>query len=75
MSDKQEEWRQLEQHAGMIRALAVEYGVGLADSFEAFHEFETQEGSLTDVLSSTNHPSGLGHVLIAKRIFNWFNCY
>lgn len=75
LPDKLAEWKQLEQHAQMIRSLAAEYQVGLADSFAAFAEYEGQGGNLTDVLSWQNHPSQLGHELIAKKIFSWFNCY
>lgn len=75
LPDKLAEWKQLEQHAHMICSLAAENQIGLADSFAAFAEYEGYGGNLTDVLSWQNHTSQLGHELIAKKIFSWFNCY
>lgn len=67
-----EQWRQLEAHAGQIRALAQEYGVALADSFAAFAHYVQSGGHLNDLLSHVNHPNELGHRLIATEIARWF---
>jgi len=60
-------------HAALIRALACEHGVALADADAAFRAYRAQGGDLLDVLSQTNHPNRTGHGLIAREILRWFN--
>ena len=62
----------LNQQAGMIRALAREYHVGLADSLEAFQLFIKGEGRLPDLMSQINHPNRRGHELVSERLLVWF---
>lgn len=61
----------LPEHATQIRALAAEYGVGLADAFLA-HQSYTASGDLNDLLSWKNHPNRLGHELVAQELMRWF---
>ena len=67
-----DQWRALEAHASQERALAAEYGVALGDSFAAFRRYVDGGGDLQDLLSHRNHPSPLGHELIAREITSWF---
>ena len=66
------EWHALEEHAGQIRRLAAEYGVALADSFAAFEREVNGGADLLNLLSHRNHPSPLGHRLIAGELTAWF---
>ena len=67
-----DDWRALEDHARQIRRLAEEYGAALGDSFAAYEKYIAQGGDLQDLLSHWNHPSPLGHQLIAREITSWF---
>lgn len=60
------------QHAEQIRALAREYGVALADSYEAIQRYTEAGGSLHDLLSWPNHPNSKGHELVKNEIMRWF---
>lgn len=65
-------WKQLADHAAQIRALANSYGVGLADSFAAFHEQVRKDEDLVGLLSHVNHPSAKGHLLVAETLGAFF---
>ena len=67
-----EEWHALEQHAKQIRGLAEEYQIALADSFAAYEKEVREHGDLLNLLSHWNHPSPLGHELIARELTAWF---
>jgi len=67
-----EEWRRLEQHARQIRRLAEEYQIALADSFAAYEREVKEHGDLLNLLSHWNHPSPVGHELIARELTAWF---
>jgi hypothetical protein len=62
----------LAEHAAQIRDLAAEYGLGLADSFAAFHHYQETTGPLDDLLSWSNHPNCKGHELVAAELLRWF---
>ncbi len=62
----------LNQHAGQIRKLAGEYGVGLADSWLEFEKAAKTQGGLTAYMSQTNHPNRKGHELVAAQLVQWF---
>ena len=66
------EWHALEHHAQQIRRLAGEYRVALADSFAAYEREVKAHGNLLNLLSHWNHPSPLGHALIAGELTAWF---
>jgi acyl-CoA thioesterase-1 len=66
------EWRDLQQHAAQIRALAGEYAVGLVDSLVAFEQYVQQGGDLSDLLSWSNHPNRAGHEIVARELLRWF---
>lgn len=68
---KSDQWEQLKAHAQQIRALASEYRVGLSDSFAAFGHY-ARKADPAKLLSWSNHPSGIGHKLVAKELMNWF---
>ena len=61
----------LGKHADQIRRLAADCDVGLADSFAAFQAY-VEAGSLSDILSSGNHPNRLGHELVVRELLRWF---
>lgn len=65
------EKRPLREHADLVRGLAAEYGVGLADSLAAFDQYLAQ-GALSDLLSWSNHPNRAGHELVARELLRWF---
>ncbi len=69
---KDSDWQALEKHAQQVRRLAGEYSVALADSFSAFERYIAAGGDLADLLSHVNHPSPVGHTLIAREISSWF---
>jgi lysophospholipase L1-like esterase len=62
----------LEKHATQVRSLAKKYGVGLADSYEAFRRAAVSGKPLTDYMSQVNHPNKEGHRLIAGEIIKYF---
>jgi lysophospholipase L1-like esterase len=67
------EWAiELPRHAGQVRRLAGEYGIGLADSHAAFNHYITTGGDVIDLLSHVNHPNRLGHQLVARALLRWF---
>ena len=70
--DKNQKWKELEKQACQIRHLSEEYGIGLGDSFLAFERYVGSVGNLQDLLSHINHPSELGHRIIAREITSWF---
>ncbi len=55
-------------HAQQIRDLAVEYRVGLVDSFAVFN----QQPNVENLLSWTNHPNEAGHWLVAQELLRFF---
>jgi hypothetical protein len=67
-----DERRDLQQHAAQIRALAQAYGVGLVDSLAAFERYCADGGDLSDLLSWSNHPTRVGHELVAHELLRWF---
>jgi len=62
----------LEQFATQIRALAVKYGVGLADSYSRFRQVEEKGEDIHAYMAQSNHPNAKGHALIATEIMRYF---
>ncbi|MCC6414683.1 MAG: SGNH/GDSL hydrolase family protein [Opitutaceae bacterium] len=62
----------LVQHAYQVRALAAEFGTGLADSFAVFREKVGAGARLVELMSSGNHPNGAGHALVSAELMRWF---
>ena len=62
----------LNQQADLIRALAREYHVGLADSLMEFHGYVKAGGKLADLMSQGNHPNRQGHDHVVRRLLEWF---
>lgn len=62
----------LNQHADMIRHLADEYHVGLADFYAEFHRLIVSGAVLKDYMSQVNHPNALGHLVALSIISPWF---
>ena len=58
--------------AERIRALAAEYGVGLADSLAAWAAYCRAGTPLNTLLSQSNHPTRRGHDLVVDEIIDWF---
>lgn len=67
-----DEWKKLVAHTEQVRRLAETYAVGLVDSFRIFEQHLEQGGNLEDLLSQINHPSKLGHTLVAEQLAAWF---
>lgn len=67
-----EAWEQLKAHREQILELADRYHVGLADSFAQFERNIHTPEDLTQYLSHVNHPSALGHQLVAAEIAKYF---
>jgi len=63
----------LRKHAEQIRKLAVEYGTGLADSYEAFKSMARSGEPVSDYMSQVNHPNKRGHQLITAELMKYFN--
>jgi len=66
------ERKPLQDHAALVRALAAEHGVGLADSLAAFEAYAKTE-DLTDLMAWTNHPNRAGHEVVARELMRWFS--
>ena len=67
------EWSiELPKHTEQVRRLASEYGIGLADSYQAFQRYIVNGGDVIDLLSHVNHPNRLGHQLVARELLRWF---
>src|ERR1017187_1380073 len=62
----------LNRHAELIRRLAREYHVGLADSLVQFENYARNGGQLSDLMAQVNHPNRKGHELVAAQLLNWF---
>ena len=58
-------------HAEQIRALAAEYGTGLADSLHACMQY-CSANDVSDILSWSNHPNRKGHDLVTRELLRWF---
>ena len=70
--EKNEDWHSLVSHKNQIIKLAEQYKVGLADSFSAFEKYVAQDDDLVNLLSHCNHPSRVGHELVANEIAKYF---
>lgn len=64
--------KDLEEHAEQIRLIAERYQVGLADSFARWKRYVEEGGDLCNLLSHVNHPSALGHDLVALELGAFF---
>ena len=56
----------------MIRALAAEYHVGLADSYACFRSRAEAGEKLSSYMAQVNHPDARGHAIVAEEILRWF---
>lgn len=65
----------LPQLRQMIRDLADEYKVGLADAYAAFERALAQGRGIMELLAGLNHPSAEGHRLVACELLRWFPFY
>jgi lysophospholipase L1-like esterase len=61
-----------EEHSALLRGLAGEYGVALADVAAVFAAKLAGGHSLHEYLISVNHLNRKGHALVAKTIHEWF---
>ncbi|WP_031530313.1 SGNH/GDSL hydrolase family protein [Dyadobacter crusticola] len=61
----------LEPYIVMIKSLASEYKVGLADPNSKFKELAAK-GKLTEVMASVNHPNEAGHMIIVQELLPYF---
>ncbi|MCM8758179.1 MAG: SGNH/GDSL hydrolase family protein [Candidatus Omnitrophica bacterium] len=72
LDEAQESGVLLKQRASLIRQIAFEQEVGLADSFSAFEKAIYSGIPIETLLSWSNHPSRQGHLLIVNEILSWF---
>lgn len=61
--------------ADVIRGLAGECGVALADAVAAFARLIAAGAVPDDFLISANHPNRAGHEVIARELARWFPLY
>lgn len=62
----------LQGYAQMIRRLAAEYHVGLADSYACFRARAEAGEKIGSYMSQVNHPDARGHAIVAEEILRWF---
>ena len=60
------------QHAELIRSLARQYQVGLADSLAVTTGYVHDRGPLLEIMSQSNHPNRRGHDLVVEELLKWF---
>lgn len=61
----------LSLQAAMVRKLAAEYHVGLADFYAEFNRLAAQGEKLSDYMSQVNHPNARGHQVAVSVISPW----
>ena len=69
---KGDAWERRTESARQIRCLADERGIGLCDSFAVFERYVQRDEQLTELLSHVNHPTELGHTLVARELGSFF---
>lgn len=57
--------------AGMVRRLASEYHVGLADFYARFVSVLEAGGDLSGYMAQVNHPNAAGHQVAVGEIARW----
>ena len=62
----------LQAYAQMIRRLAAEYHVGLADSYAVFRAKAEAGVKMASYMAQVNHPDARGHAIVAEEILRWF---
>jgi lysophospholipase L1-like esterase len=62
----------LNLQAEMVRHLASEYQVGMADSLTAFKKAIHAGTPAKDLMAQSNHPNRHGHDLISGELIQWF---
>lgn len=72
MADMDDPGDPLNRHADQVRALAEEYGVGLADSLKEFRAAVASGADLEDLMSQANHPNRRGHELVVTALLALF---
>ncbi|MCM8788871.1 MAG: SGNH/GDSL hydrolase family protein [Candidatus Omnitrophica bacterium] len=73
LDKKDERGKLLKQRAGLIKKIASEEKVGLVDVYSAFESAVISGVPFESLMSWTNHPSRLGHEIIANEIISWFS--
>lgn len=63
----------LEQHTHQIEQLAIDYGLGLVDSYSLFKAKVIGGESISRYMSQVNHPNKKGHTLITEEIIKYFD--
>lgn len=61
----------LSMQAAMVRRLAAEYHVGLADFYAEFNRLASEGEKLSDYMSQVNHPNAKGHQVAVSVIAPW----
>jgi acyl-CoA thioesterase-1 len=60
-------------HCDLVRRLARDEELALADSDLSYGKYLGQGGNILDLLSQGNHPNRKGHAIIAQDIIRWFH--
>jgi len=63
---------ELGKHAAQINALAIKYGIGVADSYELFRKIALSGDTIANYMSQVNHPNEKGNLIIAREILKYF---
>ena len=59
-------------HVQLIRRLAAEYHVGLADPYGVFRTKAEAGEKMASYMAQVNHPDARGHAIVAEEILRWF---
>ncbi|WP_373523543.1 SGNH/GDSL hydrolase family protein [Aquiflexum sp.] len=70
--DISDEKSPLNLHAEMIRKLAKEYKVGIADSYDLFKQL-SKSHKLEKYMAQKNHINDKGHELVSNLLYEYFN--
>ncbi|MGB9641799.1 MAG: SGNH/GDSL hydrolase family protein [Candidatus Ratteibacteria bacterium] len=72
LDSQQEYGKLLKRQADIIRTLASNEEVALADSFSAFEKAVSNGVPLETLMSWINHPSKKGHEIVVNEVLTWF---
>lgn len=62
----------LDQFSEQIESLALQYEIGIIDSYQLFKDQVSKGNPIVNYMSQVNHPNKLGHKLIADAILEYF---
>lgn len=62
----------INKHAQLVRSLAKDYGIALADSTAAFRQAVAKGTPYKQLMSTLVHPNRAGHQLVVQELLKWF---